>query len=390
VCQVGRIGLESNVIKILHLIAALERGGTEGRLADLVRRTDGRRFHHAVVSMTGVGSLGENLAAAGIEVHSLGMKRGVPSPLKFVPLVRLIRRWKPHVIHCWMYHANLMGLLAGKMGGVPNILWSIACSDLDFAQYPRLTRWTAWTGARLSSHADVILLNSEAGRKVHIIWGYDKSRMVVIPNGFDLQLFKPDPEARQVVRSELSLPLETPLIGLLARFDPMKDHATFLRAADFTARSNPAVHFLLAGEGITPQNPELARMVRGTCAAERVHLLGLRKDTPRLTAALDIACLSSSFGEGFPNVVGEAMACEIPCVVTDVGDCAHIVGQTGTVVAPGDYWGMAAAWARLLAISGHDRSALGRAARQRVAVLFSAPAIAQKYEALYAGLERGA
>ena len=378
------------MIYVLHLISALGVGGEAGRLADLVRRTDGRRFHHAVVSMTEAGSVGEELAAAGVEVHALGMKRGVPSPAKTVPLVHLIRRWRPQIIHCWMYHANLLGLLAGKAGGVRHVVWGIACSDLDFARYRRLTQWTAWLGARLSSQADIIILNSEAGRRVHATLGYDKSRMVVIPNGFDLQLFKPDPAARRSVRSELGLTLETPLIGLLARFDPMKDHVTFFKTVGLIARRNPTVHFLLAGEGITSQNSDLARIIGENCPRELVHLLGLRRDIPRLTAALDIACLSSSFGEGFPHVVGEAMACEIPCVVTDVGDCAYIVDKTGTIVAPGDYSGMADAWTRILAMSADDRQALGRAGRQRVAALFSAADITKRYEELYAEVGRGA
>jgi len=238
-------------------------------------------------------------------------------------------------------------------------------------------------GAPLSRHVDVIVLNSERGKKVHISKGYDGRRMVVIPNGFDPELFKPDEAARASVRRELGLSENLILVGLIARCDPMKDHETFFRGAGLLIRRLPAVHFLLGGAGVSTENPPLAQMARKNGLDGRVHFLGPRDDIPRLTAALDLGTSASVFGEGFCNAIGEAMACGVPCVATDVGDSAPIIGHTGRVVPPRDASALADAWASLLGMPEKDRRALGAAARERIASLFQLRQIIRKYKELY-------
>jgi len=373
------------MIRIVHLISGLNVGGAERDLGKLVQGSDGSRFQHVVVSMIEPGPVGKELAADGVEVHELGMRPGRPSPGGVLRLVKILRRIRPDVLHCWMYHANLLGLLAGKLAGVPHIVWGILCSDVDLGRYRPLTRWVVWLCARLSRLATIIIVNSQAGKKIHQAWGYDASKMVVIPNGFDVERFKPDAAARRSVRVELGVAKDTLLIGLIARFDPMKDHATFLKAAGLLCRSNPSVHFLLAGAGITQDNVAIREMVSENCLEGFVHLLGLREDIPRLTAALDIACLSST-GEGFPNVMGEAMACGVPCVVTAVGDAAYIVGDTGRVVPARIPEAMSAAWAELIEMGPTARHALGERARQRVEENFSLDNFVRRHIGWYEAL----
>lgn len=211
--------------------------------------------------------------------------------------------------------------------------------------------------------------------------------MVVIPNGFDVEGWKPDPGARVDVRRELDLPLEAPLIGLISRFDPVKDHRTFLSAALLLLKRLPNVHFLLCGGGVTWENSELSAWIRSSGAASHFRLVGEREDIPRLTAALDLASLSS-YTEGFPNVIGEAMACGIPCVTTDVGDAAYIVGETGRVVPPRQAEALAEAWRELIEAGPERRAALGAAARRRVAECFDLAGIARRYEGLYRDVVR--
>ena len=212
--------------------------------------------------------------------------------------------------------------------------------------------------------------------------GYAGEKMVVIPNGFDLRSFHPDPEARQSVRGELGLTPSTPLVGLVARFDTEKDHRTFVQAAARLHAVMPEVHFLLCGEDVDPKNPRLTAWLTSTEVQSQCHLLGPRNDMPRMTAALDIAT-SSSYGEGFPNVVGEAMACGVPCVVTDTGESAMIVGDTGRVVPPRDPAAMADGWRQVLQSDCSVREALGIAARRRVESEFDIAAIARHYRELY-------
>lgn len=211
--------------------------------------------------------------------------------------------------------------------------------------------------------------------------------MVVIPNGFDMEGWKPDPGARVDVRRELGLPLEAPLIGLISRFDPVKDHRTFTLAALRLLNQLPNVHFLLCGGGVTWENSELSAWIRSSGAASHFRLLGERDDIPRLTAALDLAALSS-YTEGFPNVIGEAMACGVPCVTTDVGDAAYIVGETGRVVPPRQPEALAEALRELIEDGPERRAALGAAARRRVAEYFDLPGVAARYEGLYRDIVR--
>lgn len=367
---------------ILHLITGTSVGGAEKVLAALVRRSDASRFRHVVVSMTEIGPVGEDLVSAGVEVRSLGMRRGTPSPSALLGLVKFIRRIRPQLIQCWMYHANLLGLVAGKLAGVPHIIWGIRCSDMDFSRYPRMTRWVVTLDAWLSRFPQTIIVNSKAGKSLHVRLGYIETKMEVIPNGFNLEVFKPDPNARTIFRKELGLPDDALLIGLIARFDPMKDHATFLKAAGLLSRRKPCVHYVLAGPGVCNENQELSKLLRENNLNGSVHLLGLRDDAPRLTSSLDIAC-SSSLGEGFSNTLAEAMACGISCVTTDVGDSAFIVGDSGRVVPPKDPDALAAAFIGLIEIGQAGRCKLGRKARQRIEENFSLAEMVRSHELIY-------
>jgi glycosyltransferase involved in cell wall biosynthesis len=208
---------------------------------------------------------------------------------------------------------------------------------------------------------------------------------VFIPNGFDLAEFAPRPEARDDVRAELGVARDTLLVGLVARYNAMKDHATFFEAVARLRRDRPHVHFVLVGRLVERTNVEIAATIDRLGIWPVVHLLGERNDVPRLTAALDVATCSS-YSEGFPNAVGEAMACGVPCVSTEVGDCRAIVGETGIIVPPRDPAALAAGWRCLLDRSAEDRRSLGRVARARVTEHFDIGRVARQYEALYAEL----
>jgi glycosyltransferase involved in cell wall biosynthesis len=355
---------------------------------------DRRRFAHTVVSLTNAGGLGPSIAALGVRVHQLGMRRGIPDVRAVWHLARLIRRERPDVLQTWLYHADLLGLVAGRLAGVRPIIWNVRCSDMDMRRYSWSSRLPRWLLSALSALPAAVVVNSERGRQAHERLGYRPRRWVVIPNGIDVMRFRPDPDARARLRQELGLPLSARLIGMVARYDPMKDHATFLRAAaellrNRTTRAKVDLRFVGVGRDVMWDNPNLAALGQDLGLRGHVHLLGERDDVERLLPALDLATLSSLFGEGWPNVVGEAMACGVPCVVTDVGDAGTIVGETGRVVPPGDPSTLARAWAELLALPDGQRQALGAAARERIATHFSLEQVVRKYEDLYEELADG-
>jgi glycosyltransferase involved in cell wall biosynthesis len=370
-------------MKTAHIITTLQVGGAEMMLYKLLAHTDRNAFEPEVISLTDIGPIGERIRALGVPVHTAGMRRGIPDPQGVLRVARLLRQQHPDIVQTWMYHADLVGGLAARMVGIRSLIWGVRQSSLDPHDQKRLTFWTARICARLSGYLPAcIVCCSEAVRRVHGAFGYEMGRMVVLPNGFDLDAYRPDPAARFSVRQELGLSEATPLIGLVARFHPQKDHRNFMQAAARLHARLPNVHFLLCGSGVTLENPELAQWVEEAGIRANVHLLGGRQDVPRLSAALDIASSSSS-GEGFPNVLGEAMACGVPCVVTDVGDSAQIVGETGRVVPPHDSQALADAWHDLLTAGAEYRCELGLAARHRVQECFSMPQITRQYEQLY-------
>jgi glycosyltransferase involved in cell wall biosynthesis len=306
--------------------------------------------------------------------------------MAFIRLVRRLKALKPDVVHTWMYHADLLGGLAARLAGIGAIGWCIRHSNLDRDKTKASTRAVVAACARISGRVpDRILCCSEVARKIHADIGYAADKMVVVPNGFDLSHFQPDPRARAAVRSELNLAADTPLVGLIGRFNPQKNHAGFFQAAGLLHRRLPTVRFLLAGKGIDEGNGELVRAMESAGIRPVTHLLGLRSDISRLMAALDVLA-SSSFGEAFPNVLGEAMACGVPCAVTDVGDSAYIVGDTGKVVLAEDMAGLAAAMESLLLLSPVERQALGLRARSRVAENFEIGQVVKRYEAFYEDL----
>src|SRR5713101_2806556 len=248
---------------ILNLITGLQSGGAESQLQQLVLHSDKSRFRHVVVSLQEGGSIAAELKASGVEVHSLRLKRGFPSPVGLVRLIRLLRRFKPDVLHCSLYHGCLAGILAARVAGSPRTIWSLRSANPELRGYNLLTRSVVRLCAKFSSQVDAIIANSQSCWTVHQELGYETARMRVIANGVDAQRFSPDPSARRAVLEELGLPQDSILIGLFARYNPMKDHATFLRASELVHRRCPQVRYLLAGSGITADNQPLMQLVRG-------------------------------------------------------------------------------------------------------------------------------
>ncbi len=352
---------------IVHVITGLGAGGAETVLHRLLSRHDRRRFRPAVISLMpcqGL-SLEQKIAALGVEVYSLGVSPGRPTPAALWRLLRKLRTLRPDLVCGWEVHGNVAVAGADYLGpGTPTV-WNVRGSLGDLSTEKPATRALIRALARVSRRPRRIIYNSQVSARQHEAIGYCAARTVCIPNGFDGELFRPDPAAREEVRRELVLPPDTLLVGLMARYHPVKDHPTFLRAARRVAELHPQVHFVLAGRGVDRSNAALGSLLRGLGLESRVSLLGEREDLPRLTAALDVACLSS-LAESSPSVVGEAMACGVPCVATDVGDVAAVLGEHGRIVPRRNPEAFAGAVDELLRMSLERRQDLGARARRQV------------------------
>ena len=330
-------------MRVMHVITGLSTGGAETMLLKLLSAASGS-MEHVVVSLGDEGTIGPRIAALGVPVHCLRLKRNAPNPFRALSILPLARRIDPQLIQGWMYHGNLMASLAAPAvrksdaGQYPHqkapVLWNIRQTIYDLRRERWLTAKLIRLGARLSSGPAAIIYNSQTSASQHESLGYRAEKRVIIPNGFDCQLLRPDEAARKAVRAELGIADDTVLVGLVARYHPMKDHIGFLKAAAMVVRSHPQTRFVLAGAGVSSKQPELAEAIQQNKLGDRVILLGERSDIPRLNNAFDIGCSASAWGEGFSNSIGEAMACGVPCAVTDVGDSAYIVADSGFVAPP--------------------------------------------------------
>lgn len=371
-------------MRVAHVITNLEVGGAQIMLQRLVTRLQASGVSNAVIGLGTASHQFDDLRRLGISVDALGMHPHVPSPLALLRLKRLLTTFRPDVVHTWMYHADLTGGLVARLGRVAPVIWGVHHTPHASERFKLITKGIIRVNARLSAFVPArIICCAHAAKDAHVALGFAPDRLVVIPNGFDTDMYRPDPAARISVRQELGLAPDTPLVGLMARFHPQKDHATFVRSAAHLVRQSSAAHFVLAGRGVTDSNPDLQAWLAASGSPDRFHVLGVRTDMPRLIAACDVVCTSSAFGEGLPLVLGEAMACGVPCVATDVGDSARLVADTGRIVPPGDVDGLAAGWASLLGLSRDDRLALGERARARIVDTYGLAQCADQHMALY-------
>jgi glycosyltransferase involved in cell wall biosynthesis len=359
------------------------------QLVRLLETLDPSEFLPLVISLLPEGPLAIRLSEAGVRVVPLEMRRRTSFLTSTIKLREEVRSFQPAIVHGWMYHGNLASWLGVRgLPGTP-LVWTIL-QTLDDRNKERLgTRMVMWAGAALSRRTNAILYNSEVARTQHERAGFWAPRSVVIPNGFDVDAFRPAPEAKVRLRGFLGIPGYRTVVGLVNRYHPMKGHTVFLKAARVLLDSGLDASFVCAGRKVTLANPELRRAVHELRLADRVHLLGEQADTAALFAGFDVTCCPSLWGEGFPNVVGESMACGTPCVVTRVGDAPLVVGPTGVVVAPGDPVALANAVRSLLQLSESESRALRLAARERIVNRFPlrqyAVAHAQLYRRLVAG-----
>ena len=365
-------------MRVCHVITGLEVGGAEWALCGLLEALS--EPDNTVVALRGESALSARVADLAPLSH-LDMNPGRATPGDVLRLRKVLRRNQPDVIHAWMYHANLVTSLAMTGLHTP-VIWGIHHSLSDLASEKRKTRVVIHANAWLSRSPTRIRYVSVLAAEQHKRFGFSARHALVIPNGYDTDKLKPDAAARTRVRRELGIEPDALAIGMIARVHPTKDHANFLEAAAHFLPGHPGTVFVLVGEGASGDNPPLLASIERLGLRPHVRLCGKRADIAELNSAFDIATLSSR-GEAFPNAVAEAMACGTPCVATDVGDAALIIGETGVVVPPRDAAALSQGWAQLADMPPSERQVLGSRARERIVECFARQAIARRFVELY-------
>lgn len=376
--------LQSPSKRIMHVINGLGLAGAERLLVKVLEASRGP-WEHIVVSLLDEWTpLTSRLVQLGIPVHVIGLKRSIPNPVRALSAIGLARRLRPHLIEGWMYYSNLLANVAAAAlpERVP-VFWNIDSSLYDIGEERLRTAASIRLSVPFSRRPDAIIYRSRIGAWQHGRFGFHSRRQVIIPNGFNCQVFYPDENTRREVRRELGVTDDQVLVGLVARFHPMKDHPTFFKAAATVVQAYPNVRFALLGADKANEEIGLQKLVADHGLQSYVLLLPERNDMERLTNALDISCSSSCRGEAFSSAIGEAMACAVPCLVTHVGDNAYLVSDTGVAVPPRNSQAFAEGLMRLIKAGEGGRRRLGNAARRRIKEHFTMPRIARAYDNLY-------
>jgi glycosyltransferase involved in cell wall biosynthesis len=371
---------------ILHAIISLEKGGAEAMLRRLVEfdLVNGKSVKHYILSMTDVGFHGKVLKELGVDVFALNVHGPFDLIVKWSKIIKLIKDLDPDIIQTWMIHADFFVGTAAYVAGYRNIIWGIRTTD--YSVESKITRLLRWFCARLSGIIPKrIVCAADASLEASVDAGYSREKMTVIPNGFNVEVLRSFAGHGVAIRHSLGIQDTETVVGCIGRFNPAKDHGNFVLACGHLAVRYPACRFVMVGRGLTARNSELMELINVTGFADRFILLGERSDPAACLDAMDIFVLSSCT-EGFPNVLGEAMVMGVPCVSTDVGDAALLLGNAGHVVPPRDSLALAHAVSHLVDMPKTERKAQGAKGLLRVESEFSMASAAYRFNNIYQAL----
>jgi glycosyltransferase involved in cell wall biosynthesis len=365
-------------MKILLFVRDLAIGGSQRQLAVLAAGLSRRGHDVAIVVLYAGGAL-ETLLDSGVRLLPIG-KHGrwdVAAPL--ARLRRLFISEHPDLLYAFLPTQTTLGALLLPPRLKTKLVFGLRAGGVQLNRYDALSALTYRSEAWLARRADLVIANARAVRTDAAARGLPADRIAVVPNGIDTETMRPDAMAGRALRRAWSISDEAFVTGCVARLDPMKDHANFLRAAADFARTNPDARFVCVGDGPAAYRNELRALSNSLGLADRVVWPGEIGDVKAAYNAFDIATLSSAFGEGFPNVVGEAMACGIPVVATDVGDVRPIIGEQGETVPPKAPKLLCAGWDRLRRRLAQDPG-LRRSARDAIVANYGLDVMVRRTE----------
>jgi glycosyltransferase involved in cell wall biosynthesis len=375
--------------QVFFLIRSLNMGGAERQLVELVKGIEKAQFDVTVGLFYSEGVLIKEINdIPEVMIVSLN-KTGRWDIIGFVyRFMKLLKALNTDILYSFLPDANIIGLITGRIAGVKRIVWGVRASNMDVSRYDWLAGLSLRLSIFLSRFPNAIIANSVAGKEFHRSIGYSTNRMMVVPNGIDTDRFKPEHPSGFRLRDEWGIDEETITIGLVGRLDPMKDHTIFLRAVKIFNQEERSVRFVCVGDGKEPYKSEIHFLCSTLGLNSSIIWAGERCDILAVYSALDIVTSTSSYGEGFPNVIGEAMACGVPCVVTDVGDSAIIVGETGIVVPPKDPQALADGWRSMLKRLNDKSYSIKVMARARIVSRYNSEIFIQKTSKKFLGLLR--
>ena len=374
--------------KSLHIITSLSVGGAETMLLRLIKHKPDLAKSTIVISLTDNGEIGRILESLGASVICLGMHNWSSIFKALFKLKKIIQNEKPDIIHTWMYHANILGGIAAFIAKNKNIIWSIRRSE--FTRDESLSTFIVMRIGAIFSNVipKVVVCVAESGLENHQKYGYKPDNMIVIPNGFDLEQLKPDQVIRKEIRKELNIYDDEVVIGCVGRFHESKGYEILIASSMEVIKLHKKVRYLLIGRDLDQQNIILMEWLNNTGFSDHFLLAGEKHNVSDYMSAMDIFCLSS-ITEGFPNVLGEAMASELPCVATSVGDVQKITGNNAILVQPNDKKLLTKGLCEMLNMDKKKRHRMGLIGRKKIEQEYPTKLACERHFNLYLSISSG-
>jgi glycosyltransferase involved in cell wall biosynthesis len=372
-------------LRVVHFISNLMSGGAEAMLVKIILATRPLGVDSTVVSMISGGVMSDRLRDAGVQVTELGLRRSWTALGAGPKLAMLARNLDADIFQGWMYHGNLMAALAARASSRKTpVLWNVRQTLQSLDGEIARTRWLIRASRLLVNEPETIIYNARTAASDHErLLGYPKEKRVILDNGFDIESFRPNPDANAALKAKLGIDPGGFLIGRVARLHPMKDIPSLLSAFERVGREDERLHLVLVGRGMVRNDEDFAAMAERHPLRARIHAMGEASDVATITAGFDVAVSCSSRGEAFPNVIGEAMACAVPSVVTAVGASAEILGDPSRVIPPSDPGVLAEVLSRLIGLTPDQRRTIGEADRERVRQRYNIADVADSYVTLW-------
>jgi glycosyltransferase involved in cell wall biosynthesis len=370
-------------MRVVHCITGLQGDGAQRMLLRLAEGLQGRGIESVVLSMSPREPLADIFEARGIRVFSLNVSPSVQGVLVVPQVRRLINDLAPDVLQGWMYHANLMiTLMRPFLRRTIPVVWNIRRGTDDVHERKFLTRLVIRANAWFSSRADRIVYCTPESKVQHEALGFSRENGIVIGNGFNVDQFARSREARRRTRERYGVAESDILIGNVGRDDSAKGRPYLFGAFAELLKCVPNARLMLVGRGMSEANPDIRRLLVSCGIASRVVLVGEYSPVSDIYSAIDILC-SSSVAEGFPNVIGEAMCCEVPCVASDVGNAGSLLDGVGVVVSPRSATQLAQALVSLCREGRESWRDRGVRSRSRISHMYSLECSVDRYASLY-------
>ena len=367
--------------RVLHVIYSLSQGGAERTLTNICLNS--KQHIHQIVCLTNKSFYSNLLEENNIKIYELNMNRFhnfLIAPIKFYSILRKI---KPQIVQTWMYHSDLFGGLIAKLAGIEIVIWNARSSSFKIPEITYSSLLTSRINALLSWFVPTkIICCGKYAAQCHINQGYDSSKIKIIFNGVDTKLFAPNSKNRNLIRRKYSITTNTILIGMVARYTPLKDHVTLLKSLSLFNNFKQNWICILSGRGMNHSNYELVEMINSLNLSKKVRLIGTQTNINEIYNSLDLHILSST-SEGFPNCLIEALSSGVPCISTNVGDAKFILKDLGWVINTSNPYQLAKVIKKFSVLKESEIAKISESSRNRIKSQFSLRKLIENYDNLY-------